>query len=167
MCHVRNWAMEFSSCFYWRCELVVQVNRQQLCHLMYLASILSLCCLAGCGGNGNLASVQGNVTLDGTPLEQGSIVFEPENGDGPVTGGTIVNGKYQLEGSSAAQPGQKIVRINASRSTGRKIEAGPPSPPGTMVDEVLYVPVEYNEKSKLRVQLDAGKSTHDFTLESK
>ncbi len=122
--------------------------------------------LAGCGSS-NLASVRGTVTLDGTALEQGSIVFEPANGTGPVTGGTIQNGEYLLTGESAAVPGKKIVRISASRATGRKIEAGPPSPPGTLVDEVLFVPASYNDKSMLSVQLEAGEAIHNFALRSK
>lgn len=122
--------------------------------------------LVGCSGS-HLATVQGKVTLDGTPLDQGSIVFEPADRKGPVAGGTIQNGKYLLAGESAAVPGKKIVRINASRTTGRKIEAGPPAPAGTMVDEVVYVPESYNEKSTLTVQLDAGDSSHDFALRSK
>lgn len=144
----------------------MQVAKLKTCRCCVLLTVAWCGLLVGCS-NSNLATVRGNVTLDGTPLDQGSIVFEPADGKGPVAGGTIQNGKYLLAGESAAVPGKKIVRINASRTTGRKIEAGPPAPAGTMVDEVLYVPESYNEKSTLSVQLEAGDSSHDFALRSK
>ena len=61
-----------------------------------------------------------------------------------------------------------LVRISAVRSTGKKIEAGPPEPPGTLVDEVKpYIPAMYNEQSTLSAQVTAGKVTQDFALTSK
>jgi hypothetical protein len=121
----------------------------------------------GCGAS-NLAVVQGNVTFDGQLVEQGSITFEPADGVGPVTGGTIQNGKYRLGDEGGMVPGQKVVRIRAVRSTGRRIEAGPPLPPGTMVDEISpFIPAVYNEKSTLNVQVAAGEVTHHFELLSK
>lgn len=121
----------------------------------------------GCGAS-HLAVVQGNVTFDGQPVEQGSITFEPADGVGPVTGGTIQNGKYRLDAEGGMEPGKKIVRIRAVRATGRKIEAGPPSPPGTMVDELSpFIPAIYDEKSTLTVQVAAGEVTQHFELLSK
>lgn len=49
---------------------------------------------AGCGGG--RANVEGQVTFDGQPVEQGTIVFEPVDGKGAAAGGTIQNGKYRL-----------------------------------------------------------------------
>jgi len=121
----------------------------------------------GCGAS-NRAVVQGNVTFDGQPVGQGSITFEPADGAGPVAGGTIQNGKYRLDAEGGMDPGKKIVRIRAVRATGRKIEAGPPSPPGTMVDEVSpFIPAIYDEKSTLVVQVASGEVTHHFELLSK
>jgi hypothetical protein len=121
----------------------------------------------GCGGS-NLATVQGNVTFDGKPVEQGLIVFEPADGAGPVAGGTIQNGKYRLASEGGVVPGKMIVRISAVRATGRKVEAGPPAPPGKMVDEVSpYIPAIYNEKSTLTIQVAAGTVTQHFELLSR
>jgi len=64
-------------------------------------------------------------------------------------------------------PGKKIVRITATRSTGKKIEAGPPEPAGTMVDEIVsFIPEIYNQKSTLTVEIAAGEATHNFELKS-
>lgn len=145
----------------------MQDVKQKACGWLSIGLITAGCSmLAGCGGS-NLATVRGNVTFDGTPLETGSIVFEPADGIGPVAGGIIENGQYLLSDDSAAMPGTKIVRITAARPTGRKIEGGPPSPPGTLVDEVIYVPDRYGKDSTQSVQLEAGESTHDFELLSK
>jgi hypothetical protein len=111
-------------------------------------------------------TIEGAVTFDGKPVEQGSITFEPASGTGPSAGGTIQNGRYAVD-AEGVTPGEMIVRISAVRSTGKKIEAGPPEPPGTMVDEVRpYIPAAYNEQSTLKAEVKAGKVTQDFALKS-
>jgi hypothetical protein len=121
----------------------------------------------GCGGG--KASIEGTVTFDGQPVEKGQIVLEPADGKGPVDGGSIENGKYRLAGDAGVAPGKKIVRIDATRGTGRKIESGPPSPPGTTVDEIVhYIPASYGAQSTLTCEVAAGqKNQQDFTLTSK
>jgi len=115
-----------------------------------------------------LATVQGEVTLDGEKIEEGVIAFEPVDGAGPTTGGKIEHGKYHLAGSSAVSLGEKTVRITASRKTGRKVKAGRLFPPGTLFDEVQsYIPASYNQQSTLRCQVVAGETNqHDFHLKS-
>lgn len=119
-----------------------------------------------CGCGTGLVTVEGKVTWQDQPVEEGTIVFDPADGQGPSAGGKIQNGQYQLAGNSAVPPGEKIVRISATRKTGRKIESGPPSPPGTWTEEVeSYIPPEYNSKSKLRCTIPSAR-THrqDFAL---
>jgi hypothetical protein len=124
-----------------------------------LAAVLLLGFLSssfGCGDG--KVRVQGTVTFDGKPVERGVISFDPADGRGPNTGGKIASGRFELSGLAAATPGKKIVRIRASRPTGRKIESGPPAPPGTLVDELeAYIPAHYNENSTLTAELVPGK----------
>jgi len=129
-----------------------------------LLPLLGTC--VGCGDG--RVKVQGSVTFDGQPVEEGTIAFEPADGKGTSAGGTIKDGKYTLSGESAVQPGKKIVRINAVRKTGQKVEAGPPSPPGTMVEQVeRYIPAKYNRQSTLTCEVTAsGSNQHDFPLTS-
>ena len=121
----------------------------------------------GCSGSG-LATVQGDVTFDGKIIEAGVIAFEPVDGAGATTGGKIEHGKYHLAGSSAVPPGEKTVRITASRKTGRQVPAGRLFPQGTLFDEVQsYIPASYNGQSTLRCQVVAGETNqHDFHLKS-
>jgi hypothetical protein len=110
----------------------------------------------GCGDG--KVRVRGTVTFDGKPVEHGVISFEPADGRGPNTGGVIADGHFELSGAAEAIPGVKIVRIRASRPTGRKIESGPPAPPGTLVDELeAFIPARYNAKSTLTTEIRAGK----------
>ena len=115
-----------------------------------------------------LATVEGNITFDGTPVETGSITLESIDRSGPSAGCTIENGKYKVAGKLGVAPGKKTVRIIGIRKTGKRMEAGPPMPPGTMVDEVEhFIPEIYNSKSTLSLDVVAGQvNQHDFDLES-
>jgi hypothetical protein len=70
--------------------------------LVLLASLIS-----GCGGS--VASISGDVTYNGEPVGNGYITFTPSDGKGPITGGAIENGHYQVE----LTPGPKLVKIEA------------------------------------------------------
>ena len=122
---------------------------------------------AGCGGGGGApVSAKGVVTFDGKPVDEGSISFEPADGQGPTLGGTIEGGRYECSGPSGA--GAKRVRIRGVLKTGRKIEVGPPSPKGVMVDEIKGpIPPAYNDKSTLTADLAAGKANEcNFALDA-
>lgn len=128
----------------------------------------AMCCaltllLTGCSQQ---LKVEGQVTLDGKPVDSGSISFEPADGAGAEFGGTITNGSYVAEGPPTAKPGAKIVRIRASQKTGKQIPAGSPFPEGTMTDEVVTVPADYNDKSKLTADVKAGANQANFELVS-
>jgi hypothetical protein len=121
--------------------------------------------ISGC--NPPLIEVQGEVQLDGTPVETGSISFEPANGQGSEFGAAILAGRYQALAPPSAGPGTHIVRIRASRPTGRQIPAGPPHPPSFMIDELKPVSAAYNVKSTLTADLtQEGPNRVDFSLES-
>ena len=84
---------------------------------------------SGCGKSGPPTSrVEGSVTLDGKPLEKGTISFVClENDRGGSAAGKIVAGKYDV----ADVPRGKVrVGFHAVRSTGRmtSIPGGPPMP---------------------------------------
>jgi len=125
----------------------------------------ALLAAVGCGGGG--MKVEGDVTLDGRPLDDGSISFEPADGKGPDFGGGIAAGKYRLTSPPGVPDGSKIVKIRGSRKTGKKIPAGPPHPPNATIDEVIYTPKEYGERSRLTATLERGKANkHEWALVS-
>jgi len=110
------------------------------------------------------------VRVDGKPVDDGSINFAPMDGEGPSTGGKIEKGTYVLNGKAAVLPGKKRVSITPVLKTGRRIPAGPPFPPGTMVDEIVPLPdlTELNKDLLVNVEVVAGKvNEHNFDLKTK
>jgi hypothetical protein len=134
-----------------------------------VCGLAGLTLLATSGCTGGKVVVRGTVTVDGQPIDEGSISLEPADGQGPTTGGMIQAGKYELVGDAAVIPGAKIVRIVGLRQTGKMVPAGPPAPKGTLIPELVQcVPAHYNDKSQLRVEVVPGKAnTHDFSLDSR
>lgn len=120
----------------------------------------------GCKERG--CPITGEVTFDGKPVAEGTIVFEPADGQGVTTGGKITDGKYSLVDNAAPMPGKKQVRINAARKTGRRIPAGPPAPPSMMIDEIVrYIPDKYNKRTTLACEVTHdGPCQIDFHLKS-
>ncbi|MSU79536.1 MAG: hypothetical protein EXS16_15770 [Gemmataceae bacterium] len=120
---------------------------------------------SGCGSR--VLEVEGSVEFDGVAVASGSISFEPADGSSGEFGGIITDGKYKITSPPGVEPGARKVRIRAARKTGRQIPAGSPSPPGTMVDELVVVPAKYNDSSKLTAHLEAGVANRfDFKLVS-
>ena len=133
-----------------------------------LVSAVICLVLIGCG-DGKVV-VKGTVKVDGKPADEGLINFAPMDGQGPSTGGKIENGKYVLEGPAAVVPGKKRVSIAPVRKTGRRIPAGQPLPPGTMIDEIVVLPdlSDLNKDALLNVQVVAGKVNElNFDLKTK
>jgi hypothetical protein len=124
-----------------------------------------LTALPGCGGNGRIP-VEGNVTLDGQPLEQGSIEFSPlPDTLGPAAGGEIADGKFAIPSSGGPLAGKFTVRIKSAGLTGRKI-LDPRS--NTMVDEFAQrLPAQYNSESRIQVEIDSvGPNHFEFAISS-
>ncbi len=127
-------------------------------------ALVVLLCSFSCAGN---VSVEGNVTFKGEPVKEGAISFEAPDGSTPTFGGRIENGTYRIPNLPAQAAGERLVRITASRKTGRKLPAGSPFPPGTMVEEIEPVPARYNQKSNTVIELRKGvPNQFDFKLEA-
>lgn len=127
-----------------------------------MASALLLAAWPGCSRA--RPPIDGAVTFDGISVEDGSISFAPTDGNGPSTGGRIVDGRYELRGEAAPFPGKKIVRICAMRKTGRRIND---SIAGTVDETQPYIPDIYNSRSTLTCEIGDGSSRQiNFHLRS-
>jgi hypothetical protein len=121
--------------------------------------------LLGCGSQDRQA-IQGNVTLDGSPLPNGEIVFIPSAGTtGPTAGSEIKNGGYSVSAANGTSAGVFRVEINAMRKTGRKIS----TPHGPAIEHTAnYIPKRYNEASQLKAEVKSGEmNVIDFELRTK
>jgi hypothetical protein len=107
--------------------------------------------------------VDGKITLDGQPVDAGTITFIPlaTKQDKPAWT-QIVTGEYSLDASRGPSLGLNRVEIRWPRKTGRKAPYDP------NVDELREaVPDRYNCDSKLEVEVKPGKNPFDFTLRSR
>jgi hypothetical protein len=118
----------------------------------------------GCGSQDdqNHATVEGTVALDGTSIEEGTIVFSPTAGTtGPAAYGQIAGGKYTLAaGDRGPVLGKHQVRLEGYRDLGHKNDKG------EAIKEQA-VPAQYNTATTLMVEVAKGKNTHNFELSSK
>lgn len=127
--------------------------------LVHFSAFVTLAMTAGCGDSAKLGDVVGAVTIDGVPVDKGSIAFFPVDGQGPATGGEIVAGKYE----SQAPIGNCKVEIRVSKIVGqKKLYDTPESPVQNILEEVL--PPKYNETSELRLEVQAGKNEKNWEL---
>jgi hypothetical protein len=132
-----------------------------------LGGWIVLSMIAGCGGD--MATVNGVVSLDGTPIAggleiSGTVRFYPENGGGaPAIGRIDESGKYELRtgGQTGVAPGAYRVGIAVKK-------IGPPDVPGGMPRADLITPPRYASitKSGLRKVVEPGNNSIDFGLSS-
>ena len=124
---------------------------------------MSLLAMCGCsrGPNYPNATVTGTVAIDGQPVPKGYITFSPTaQGQGPVVGGAIKEGKYRCQGvpvgklrvTFTAQAAEMTTMIEPA--TGAKHE---------VPKDIL--PPQY--LSGLDAEIAAGEAACDFALQSK
>jgi len=100
---------------------------------------LSLLWLAGCSGEPRQYEIKGSVKYQEQPVATGQIIFADQQGGGAATA-TIQDGQFKLK----ATAGPKIVRITATKETGRMLEGGM----GAKVPERIdLIPPKYNTQS--------------------
>ena len=128
--------------------------RYQTCWAATLALALAA---ASCSSENALVSISGNVTLDGTPLSEGDILFTPADPQFGAEAAKIAAGAYQ----ASVRPGKNKVQIRATRPV-----AGKKGPMGEQLIED-YVPAKYNDRSDVSIDVSASNLKHDFALKSK
>ena len=81
-----------------------------------LVSTGLLLLVSGCGEGNTLGRhpISGTVTLDGAPLPQGNIAFQPTSGGATSSGATITAGKYSMDAAKGLPSGTYRVVINSS-----------------------------------------------------
>jgi len=106
--------------------------------------------------------VSGEVTLDGKPLEKGTIRFVPTDGKLQPTDAEITQGKYTI----SVPAGESKVEIRAPKVVGKmKMYDTPDSPSVDKIEELL--PAKYNSNTELKYPVTKGSQTKNFELQSK
>ncbi len=125
--------------------------------------------LWGCGPDNPLdrKAISGKVTLDGVPLQSGSITFEPQQEGGVDSGAVIAHGQYEIEAVKGLPVGDYLVRIHASKGGD---SAPPDAPPGPTAKPAAaeLIPAGYNSSSDHVVKVTAeGPNEFSFDIRSK
>ena len=114
--------------------------------------------LTGCGG-GHGASVSGSVTLDGAPLDTGTVAFHPLGGGPTAYGGIHPNGTYRLKtgAGTGVPPGEYRVTVAAMTEP----PTDGPSVPGRMITPPRYADPA---QSGLKFAVTPGSNRIDLEL---
>ena len=136
-------------------------------------SSLALAGLVGCGGASDSLprqAVSGSVTLDGKPLEAGSITFDPvdEGKAGAVNAGALISGgSYSIPRDKGLTPG--AYRVSVVAASGKKnapTSEAPGAPPRKKAGKAT-IPAKYNSRSTLQAEVKADASpSFNFDLKS-
>ncbi len=124
--------------------------------------------LGGCGPGDGLdrQAISGIVNLDGRPLNDGTILLEPEtNRSGTAVGATIRRGVFVVPKDQGPVPGSYRVRIYASAGRQEPPARGQTEHSRRPMAELL--PDVYNTQSELRADVNArGGNRFRFELRS-
>jgi hypothetical protein len=127
----------------------------------------------GCGSSLPFAPVSGKVTMNGQPLANATVNFQPIAPQGKMevapgsAGATDEKGEYHLQGATGqdgAWVGKHRVMISlvttkAGAAEGPTERGGPP--------QENKIPARYNDKTELTFEVPSGGSTKaDFALKS-
>jgi len=127
--------------------------------------------LGGCGDGDGLdrAAVSGQVTLDGAPLERGSIRFVPKDGDSRgAAWGEVAAGAYAIPAADGPVAGEYVVTITPAVETDGVEAGGQPELPGDPPPDAIDGPaVVYTSTAPLEATIaPGGPNTFDFGLTS-
>jgi hypothetical protein len=118
--------------------------------------------IGGCGGRSDLGEVSGTVTLEGEPLANARIVFQPQSQGSASFGMTDEQGKYTLQYSDEDM-GAAIGTHTVSISTFVVPDPDADEPAEAREERV---PAKYNVDSELTAEVTAGSNTINFELEA-
>jgi hypothetical protein len=120
--------------------------------------------LVGCSSDSDRSRVQGSVSYNGEPVDDGGIAFIPEGGgESQVrTTGMIQDGRYDLDSTRGPYPGKYRVEIYWNKKTGKQIANRTKT--ASKDERKQAIPPKYNEKTELIETIKPGRNTLNFDL---
>lgn len=140
------------------------MNRILMAHLLCLMGLISV----GCGGpeytGDKRYAISGTVTVDGEPMQWGTISFIPKDGNNRVSGGPIIDGKFEVTEGRGANSGEYRVEIRWQKPTGKQVRD---IDTDEMIDELAEgLPARYHKDSELTASVSEENQTFTFDLKS-
>jgi len=133
--------------------------------MFMLCCAISPCATCLCGCAPKRVAIEGNVTLDGQPLDEAVIVFVPAVEGRKKTGAKIATGKYRLAQADGLLPGEYRVEI-ADDPPLALAHADAAAQPSVLAAR-RALPRKYAHDSPLQLELTrGGPVTFDFELSS-
>lgn len=122
-------------------------------------ALLAVAVLAGCSSEGTKGTVEGTVTFNSQPLQEGLIRFVPIDGQSQPADATIAGGKF----TANVPVGEVRVEITSPKVVGQvRMYNTPDSPTADKIEELI--PPKYNVKSELKMKVAKGKTEQPFDL---
>lgn len=132
-----------------------------------LIGMIALCATTGCGpGRGydgpERFALSGQVTFDGRPVDGGSISFIPKAKDGRVSGGPIIQGRYDVPAEKGATAGSYEVQVHWAQDTGKKHWDVDTFQMQAEFKETM--PAKFSSKSELTAEVSPTQKEFNFDL---
>jgi len=118
--------------------------------------------LVGCNRSSQESLVSGSVTLDGSRIGPGMVVFAPIEGGKPATGSIESNGSFTL--NTSREPGLAAGRYKVAvsiRELPKNVKRSDQIPPGKLLIPERY---EQSTTSGLEYEVEPGRNTIDIDL---
>jgi hypothetical protein len=129
---------------------------------------LLLLLAAGCGRS---SGVEGSVTLDGAPVEGGTILFVAGPNQPDKAHAEIHAGKFALPSGKGPPPGNYWVQIYWLKPTGKRsnnpAEYWDPKDVDQAGPKAEMIPSKYNTRTQLNAEIKSGMNTLNYDLKSK
>lgn len=132
-------------------------SRQRVCRACcWWMWALGLVAVGGCGSGSDRLEVSGAITLDGAPLDSGSIRFTSLGETLVASGAIIQDGQYRVPAEQGLLPGKYLVEIRSPDNDAPPVvyrsspgERGIPTAPER-------IPPEFNVDSQQQVEVTAA-----------
>ncbi len=129
--------------------------------LTYAAiGIFFLASTSGCGPKTDRLQISGEISLDGSPLDQGSIRFILKEGEKLLSSGAVIkDGKFFIQREKGLPPGTYHLSISSPDTKGPMIPSGPPQQRGIPVAKER-IPRKYNIDSQETIEVTPSGDNH-------
>lgn len=129
-------------------------------HRVQFWILIALLPLAGCGAKSDRLEITGSVTLNGVPLDEGSIRFT-SLGEKRISSGAVVQqGEYYIPQENGLTVGTYHVEITAPDANAPPVMVQVVPGKRGMPTQPDRIPAEYNINSKQRVEVTEDGDNH-------